>query len=614
MPKGQILPEPQDRSEDRRGWSLTLFGGCALSSGRQTADFSRNLKIQALLGYLALTPTRRATREQLAGLLWSESPERQARASLRQALLKLRKELDAKGVTGIAAGWSRGAGAPKRDEDPRIESDRIMVDVWGLLTRLQQGEIDPILLERMNLCETLLANLDDLDPAFTSWLAVQRQSLHERLVFMLESRLAEIEAGRSETECGSQPGKTVAHALLNLDPTHEGAHRKLMIASALEGDLGSVLRRYERLCKLLDEEYGAYPSKQTQDLYVDLQMGRIPTPTREAWVVPPTAAIEFAETGDALAADLPHHPHERRLRIIVGSFDTAGVEPEQRYLVTGFRHQLISSLIRFREWSLIDGVHALASATSTGQANYAIGASSYQADGQLHLILTLSDAVTGEYVWSEDVSADLQMWFSTQKLVVRRLAVALNVHLSEDRLSRTLGQPEVSLALFDRWLRGEAQTRLWRGKNRLKAADIFKTIIAEAPNFAPAYCSMVNFINSRSHIFPGELRTVALKKEALDLAREAVRIDPTYSRTHLCAAWSCALNGYFDQAERSFQLAYESNENEPWTMIASSLGLALLWSEGPLRIPGSACAGARPMRRTTPLGLSGKHPVYVRGL
>lgn len=117
-------------------------------------------------------------------------------------------------------------------------------------------------------------------------------------------------------------------------------------------------------------------------------------------------------------------------------------------------------------------------------------------------------------------------------------------------------------------------TRLWRGKNRLQAADIFKSIIAEAPNFAPAYCSTVNFINSRSHIFPGELRTAARKKEALDLAREAVRIDPTYSRTHLCAAWSCALNGYFDQAERSFQLAYELNENEPWTMIASSLGLA----------------------------------------
>jgi len=93
------------------------------------------------------------------------------------------------------------------------------------------------------------------------------------------------------------------------------------------------------------------------------------------------------------------------------------------------------------------------------------------------------------------------------------------VHLSEDRFGRILGQPEVSLALYDRWLRGEALTRLWRGKNRQQAADIFRSIIAEAPNFAPAYCSMVNFINSRSHIFPGELRTAARKKEALDRAR-----------------------------------------------------------------------------------------------
>jgi DNA-binding SARP family transcriptional activator/TolB-like protein len=574
VPKGHILPEPQDPSEARGGWSLTLFGGCALSNGELTVDLSKNLKIQALLGYLALTPTRRATREQLAGLLWSESPERQARASLRQALHKLRKLLDDKGVTGIVAGWSRDAGAPKRDEDPRIEPDRIMVDVWSLLTRVQQGEVDTILLERKNICETLLANLDDLDPAFTSWLAVQRQSLHERLVFLLESRLAELGENNEEAGRANQLEKTVSLALMNLDPTHEGSCRRLMLLSARDGDTGGALRRYNTLWNLLDSEHDVEPCEETQRLAAAIKMGNIPVSSREAWRVPPTAPLQFAEAGGAPFAGLSHYPYERRLRIIVVSFDTAGVEPDQRYLVTGFRHQLISSLIRFREWSLIDGGHALASAASTGQANYTIGASSYQARDQLHLMLTLSDAVTGEYVWSEDVSADLPMWFSTQKLVVRRLAVALNVHLSEDRLSRALDQPDVSLAVYDRWLRGEALTRLWRGKNRVQAADIFKSIVAEAPNFAPAYCSMVNFINSRSHIFPGELRTAARKKEALDLAREAVRIDPTYSRTHLCAAWSCALNGYFDQAERSFQLAYELNENEPWTMIASSLGLA----------------------------------------
>jgi DNA-binding SARP family transcriptional activator len=561
VPEKHASPESHGLKEDRGCWSLMLFGGCSLSKGERMVII-RSRKIQALLGYLALIPTRRATREQLAGLLWSESPERQARMALRQALVRLREQLDQEGIGGIDA---------NKGDAPSIKPDGILVDVWSLQTRLQQGQVDPILLERKNICETLLAGLDDLDPAFKSWLLVQRQSLHERLIFLLESQLADLAKNDEEDEGGSRLEKTVALALSNLDPTHEGACRQLMLVSVQEGDIAGALRRYNALWELLDSEYDAEPSEETQRLAAAIKMGNIPTPKRDTWRVPPTVPLQLAETG---AAPIPGSSLERRLRIMVGPFESAGVDPEQRYLVAGFRHQLISSLIRFREWSLIDGVRVWTSAAPAAEANYAISASSYQAEGQLHLMLTLSEPMTGEYVWSEDVSADLALWFSTQKLVVRRLAIALNVHLSEDRLSRALGQPEVSLALYDRWLRGEALTRLWRGRNRLQAADIFKSIIAEAPNFAPAYCSMVNFINSRSHIFPGELRTTDRKKEALDLARKAVQIDPTYSRTHLCAAWSYALNAHFDEAERSFQMAYERNENDPWTMIASSLGLA----------------------------------------
>ena len=50
-------------------------------------------KVQALLAYLALQPGRPHPRAKLATLLWSESSEAQARASLRQALLVLRRTL-----------------------------------------------------------------------------------------------------------------------------------------------------------------------------------------------------------------------------------------------------------------------------------------------------------------------------------------------------------------------------------------------------------------------------------------------------------------------------------------------------------------------------------------
>ena len=48
-------------------------------------------KLCAMLGYLALVPAKASRREQVMSLLWSESGERQARDSLRQCLMALRR-------------------------------------------------------------------------------------------------------------------------------------------------------------------------------------------------------------------------------------------------------------------------------------------------------------------------------------------------------------------------------------------------------------------------------------------------------------------------------------------------------------------------------------------
>jgi DNA-binding SARP family transcriptional activator len=50
-------------------------------------------KVAALLAFLSVSPQQAATREQLSALLWGNSPDAQARQSLRQALLLLRKDL-----------------------------------------------------------------------------------------------------------------------------------------------------------------------------------------------------------------------------------------------------------------------------------------------------------------------------------------------------------------------------------------------------------------------------------------------------------------------------------------------------------------------------------------
>ena len=72
--------------------SLTLLGGWGLRSadGRELALSTR--KDRLLLAYLALNPGRPLARDRLAGLLWGDRGETQARDSLRQSLAAIRQE------------------------------------------------------------------------------------------------------------------------------------------------------------------------------------------------------------------------------------------------------------------------------------------------------------------------------------------------------------------------------------------------------------------------------------------------------------------------------------------------------------------------------------------
>ena len=76
---------------------LTLLGGFyARVAGGPAIDIATR-KTRALLAYLALPLGRQHTREALASLLWSDRGEKQAQASLRQALVELSRALEGVG-------------------------------------------------------------------------------------------------------------------------------------------------------------------------------------------------------------------------------------------------------------------------------------------------------------------------------------------------------------------------------------------------------------------------------------------------------------------------------------------------------------------------------------
>ena len=123
--------------------------------------------------------------------------------------------------------------------------------------------------------------------------------------------------------------------------------------------------------------------------------------------------------------------------VSIAGFEGSAVKAESRYLLHGFRRELIACLVRFREWVVRDGVLAPAGATAAAadRAEYLIEASATATDdSSLRLIITLRDVATSAYLWSERLNISAANWFAAQQHVVRRISTALNVHLSAERL------------------------------------------------------------------------------------------------------------------------------------------------------------------------------------
>jgi len=181
---------------------------------------------------------------------------------------------------------------------------------------------------------------------------------------------------------------------------------------------------------------------------------------------------------------------------------------------------------------------------------------------------------SAQYIWSEKVQLSLEAWQDARKRIIQRTAVALNVYISTQRLSQMTERPAISTVLYDRWLRAQELSLRWRRDAHVDAIEILYGIICEAPNFAPAYCSLVDIENTRPLVFPGVFRSRDRDEKSLEVAKTAVQLDPIDTKTQLCLAWSQSVVGQFDQAAMSFSLAYELNENDPWTLASSALGLA----------------------------------------
>jgi len=545
---------------DMTGLQISVLGGFSAYNTIGKRVTIANRKACAMLAYLALNQSPVESRERLAGMFWSDRAENQARASLRQCIKQLREIFDEENLYGFYT------------ERQAVGLSSAVVDLQVVAQALKEGVVAKELLSAEVEPEKLLYGFESLDQSFTAWLHVARQHWRDTLVSGLEQCLKE---GDKENS------RDAAKVLMRIDPSHEDACRHLIKRDALEGNTASALRRYNELWAKLDEEYDVEPDQETQTLIARIKTGTF-NKCEDQSSSPAPATATATEAKDPVP-DSFSEVLEENIKIpviVVSSFVQEGPWTQETYLIEGFRRELIASLARFREWVTVEGFgtnelqNTLPAQAGSPISNYQLDCGYREEGDNVHLVITLKDIVNRTYIWSEQLNLTLNNWFSVQKQIVRRIALAFNVNLTAQRISKISTLPQEKLPIYDKWLRGQSMVFGFKPDNWRNAHSIFTDITNLNEGFSPAYSSLAQLENSVHLAFPGTFRTQQTHDRALQLAQRSVELDPLDTRSHLSHGWALALNGHFDRAQMSFKLACELNQNAPWTLVSAALGIA----------------------------------------
>lgn len=522
------MSAPAERDPDV---TISLCGSFGIL-GSQGSWRPRSLKGQAIIAYLALKPDHQESRQKIAGLLWSESDEVNARVALRQVLSNLRKDERTFGMDLLVSSKSTLQLAPWQT---------VVTDLQLLEAELRNGRVPAELVERRAFFDHMLSAFVDLDQSFALWIQIERQAWIEKISGLLTGVI---------TNAPPALAIDAAKALLNIDQTNEQACRVLMMQLHRAGDTAGALRAYSELWDILDKDFDIEPGPETQNLVVSIKRDQ-----PEVLDIP------------AVRAEPP------RIFVRVEALDAAPQASRVRLL--GLRRAVLAALVRFRDWSVreVDFMPADIDRNILPKT-YDLALTSAGDETDPGVQATFSRKLDGHYIWSEFFPFGSGDRTEINAIVVRRIGQALNVQITEDRLRQLADQNCLAADIYDRWL--EAQNMLfgWEIETEQLAERMLREIIAERPDFANAICGLSQVLNTRHVIFPGIMRDRVREQQSLVYARKASRLAPMDNRTQLTLAWCYLLNDRFDQAELQFNLALRLNDIDPWTLCSAAQGLS----------------------------------------
>ncbi len=205
---------------------------------------------QSLFAYLALNPDISHRREKLAGMLWPDSDEENARGYLRQAIWRIRKTFENASL----------------DPEDYLEISRISIRLKGD----SNFTLDTAYLDkpddqrsRDRLLEAVSAYQGELLPGFyDEWIGIER----DRYQVIFHKKMGWLIEGLVQDELWDQVLEWAEHWIRHTYAS-EPAFMAMMRAFAALGNPAMLRTTYERCVEAFNRDLGMEPSNEVQQLF-----------------------------------------------------------------------------------------------------------------------------------------------------------------------------------------------------------------------------------------------------------------------------------------------------------------------------------------------------------
>ncbi|WP_087001333.1 BTAD domain-containing putative transcriptional regulator [Rhizobium sullae] len=492
---------------------IRLLGGLEVTSPELRQIRFATRKTSLLFAALVLGGRRGYRREQLCEAFWPGRSNGQARSSLRQALVDIRRSFPADKDAGVYIDGDQNAVVLIAGPD---EADISIFD-----RKLGDGRPADLAFAADLYRGELLAG-ESIPDGLDEWFGPY-QGMYQRKAQQLVERLSLALSEPGSAEESACEG--LAERLLASDPTVEAAHRALIRIHVLRGHENAALRQVESCRALLQKHLGAEPEAQTASLAPSLQSRARPEYQR---ITPGPYVVSQPQV---FSASTKHHD---RPSVAVLPFQNLSGDMEQEYFADGIVEDIIIALAQFRHLYVIARNSSFA---YKGQAvdikqvgreldvRYVVEGSVRRTGDRLRIAGQLIDTSTGAHLWADRFDGTVANVFDLQDQVASSIVGAITPRLEEAEIERAKRKPTESLDAYDYYLRGLAAfDRTITSRSVIDdALRLFMKAVDHDPEFAIAYARAARCYATRKS--NGWMVNPAKEiAEATRLARRAVEL------------------------------------------------------------------------------------------